>query len=103
MPPPGLRALPWVLEQERRDRAACRRAAENALIDDCGQWDLEHSAIATDRCSVWDTYNNTETHDLRRTTLSMGQLDPHGCDWAANINHAYRLASVWRAQYPKRR
>ena len=30
-----------------------------------------------------------------------GNFDPHGCDWAANINHAYRLASVWRAKYPE--
>ena len=38
---PELRAIALqVLEQERRDRAACRRAAENALIDDCGQWGI---------------------------------------------------------------
>ena len=38
---PELRSIALqVLEQERRDRAACRRAAENALIDDCGQWGI---------------------------------------------------------------
>ena len=38
---PQLRSIALqVLEQERRDRAACRRAAENALIDDGGQWGI---------------------------------------------------------------
>ena len=28
-----------------------------------------------------------------------GKFDPHGCDWAANIDHAHRLCSVWLAKY----
>ena len=28
-----------------------------------------------------------------------GRFDPHGCDWAANMDHAYRLCSVWLAKY----
>ncbi len=24
-----------------------------------------------------------------------GNFDPHGCDWATDINHAYRLAKAW--------
>ena len=28
-----------------------------------------------------------------------GKFDPHGCDWAANMDHAHRLCSVWLAQY----
>jgi hypothetical protein len=26
-------------------------------------------------------------------------FDEHGCDYAANIDHAYRLCSVWLAKY----
>ena len=28
-----------------------------------------------------------------------GKFDPHGCDWAANMDHAHRLCSVWLAKY----
>ena len=28
-----------------------------------------------------------------------GKFDGHGCDYAANIYHAYRLCSVWLAKY----
>ncbi len=26
---------------------------------------------------------------------SFANFDEHGCDWATDINHAYRLASAW--------
>ena len=28
-----------------------------------------------------------------------GRFDPNGCDWATSMDHAYRLCSVWLAQY----
>ena len=28
-----------------------------------------------------------------------GRFDPHGCDWATSMDHAYRLCSVWLAKY----
>ena len=24
-----------------------------------------------------------------------GTFDPHGCDWATDMNHAYRIAQAW--------
>ena len=24
-----------------------------------------------------------------------GKFDPHGCDWATDMNHAFRIAQVW--------
>ena len=27
--------------------------------------------------------------------LAWGKFDPHGCDWATDMKHAYRLGKAW--------
>ena len=39
------------------------------------------------------------TYAIAVQPKAWGTFDPHGCDWASNMDHAYRLCSVWLAKY----
>ena len=39
------------------------------------------------------------TYAIAVQPKAWGTFDQHGCDWAANMDHAYRLCSVWLAKY----
>ena len=35
------------------------------------------------------------THTFAVQPSAWSNFDPHGCDWATDIHHAYRIAQAW--------
>lgn len=35
------------------------------------------------------------TYGFAVQPTAWGAFDPHGCQWAENMNHAYAIAKVW--------
>ena len=35
------------------------------------------------------------THSYAVQPTAFGDFDEHGCDWAINLSHAYKLCAIW--------
>jgi hypothetical protein len=46
---------------------------------------------------LYNSTNNTKHMTFAVQPTSFGNFDEHGCDWAINIAHAYRIAAIRQA------